>query len=77
MMRRAMKMSNLTVNSDNSISAFRGAWFSRVTAKCKQILNSLAEMANRSAERRQFAALPVRYLEDIGMTVAERDAQLR
>jgi len=44
--------------------------------KCKQILNSLSGMASRAEDRRRFAALPLRQLEDIGLTVAERDDQL-
>jgi hypothetical protein len=69
-------MSNSILNSNNSVSAFDGAGRGRFGAVCKQILNTLAEMANRSVDRGRFAALPTRYLEDIGMTIAERDAQL-
>jgi uncharacterized protein YjiS (DUF1127 family) len=70
-------MSNVTQVSANSNSVFGGAGLSRLGATCKQILNSLAAMANRPAERSRLAALTPRLLEDIGMTVAERDAQLR
>ena len=49
----------------------------KIGSVCKQILNNLAEQAHRSAERSRFGQLPRRYLDDVGMTIAERDAQLR
>ena len=61
---------------DGSTGAFGGNGLARVGAVCKQILNGLAEMAQRSAERSRFAQLPRRYLDDVGMTIAERDAQV-
>ncbi len=61
--------------SGSSSSAFDGNGLGRLGAVCKQILNSLVEMAERSAERSRFAQLPRRYLDDVGMTIAERDAQ--
>ncbi len=42
----------------------------------KQILNALAERAAAAAERSRFATLPSRYLDDVGMTEAERAAAL-
>ena len=42
----------------------------------KQILNALAERASVAAERSRFAALPGRYLDDVGMTEADRAAVL-
>jgi len=50
--------------------------FSAVIRICKQILNAVAERATVAADRSRFAALPARYLDDIGMTVAERAAVL-
>jgi hypothetical protein len=70
-------MSYSTRVSDNSFHVFGGAGFGRVGAMCKQILNNVAALADRSAERARFAALPPRQLEDIGVTIAERDALLR
>ena len=70
-------MSNSVTHPHNFFGDFGGAGLSRVGAMCKQILNNLAEMANRPAERRRFAELPLRQLEDIGLTIAERDALLR
>ncbi|HZZ60349.1 MAG TPA: hypothetical protein VFE63_04135 [Roseiarcus sp.] len=43
---------------------------------CKRILNGVAERASIASDRSRFAALPSRYLEDIGMTEAERAAIL-
>ena len=42
----------------------------------KHILNALTERAVAAAERSRFAALPPRYLDDVGMTEAERAAAL-
>ncbi len=42
----------------------------------KRILNAIAERASVAADRSQFAALPARYLDDIGMTAANRAAIL-
>ncbi len=43
---------------------------------CNLILNAIVERASVAADRSQFAALPARYLDDIGMTEAERAAIL-
>ena len=40
----------------------------------KRILNAIAERASIAAERSRFAALPAKYLDDVGMTAAERAA---
>ena len=50
--------------------------FTGVVRLCKQILNAIAERAAVAADRSRFAALPPRYLEDIGMTGGERVAVL-
>jgi hypothetical protein len=42
----------------------------------KQILDALFERAAAAVERSRFAALPPRYLEDAGMTEADRAAAL-
>lgn len=42
----------------------------------KRILNGIAAAARAAAERSRFAALPARYLDDVGMTEAERAAAL-
>ena len=38
----------------------------------KQLLNTIASRAAAAADRSRFAALPSRYLDDVGMTEAER-----
>ncbi len=43
---------------------------------CKRILNAIRERACVAADRSKFAALPPRYLDDIGVTAAERAAIL-
>ena len=43
---------------------------------CKQILNAVSERAAVAADRRRFAVLSPRQLDDIGMTAAERAAIL-
>jgi hypothetical protein len=70
-------MSHIVWNSENSLNVFASVGLGRLSAICKQILNNLVERANRSVDRGRFAALPLRQLDDIGMTIAERDAQLR
>ena len=42
----------------------------------KGILNQLAERAEAAADRSRLAALPLRYLDDVGMTGGERAAIL-
>ena len=44
---------------------------------CKQILNRLATASARAHVRSRFADLQLRDLDDIGLTIAERDALLR
>jgi hypothetical protein len=41
-------------------------------AVVKGILNRLAEHAEAAIDRSRLAALPLRYLADVGMTVGER-----
>jgi hypothetical protein len=42
----------------------------------KQFLNTIAAWAAAASDRSRFAALPLRYLDDVGMTEAERVAAL-
>jgi len=42
----------------------------------KRILNHLSERAGAAVDRSRLAALPPRYLDDVGMTVGERAAIL-
>jgi hypothetical protein len=43
---------------------------------CKRILNSVAGRGSIASDRSRFAELPARYLDDVGMTAAERVAIL-
>lgn len=47
---------------------------SRALAVVKGILNQFAERAEAAVDRSRLAALPVRYLDDVGMTIDERAA---
>jgi hypothetical protein len=70
-------MNSATTNSHASPHHWEETGDSRVGWVCKQILNDLMDFARRPIERRRLAALSLRQLEDIGMTVAERDGLLR
>jgi hypothetical protein len=65
-------MSLSAVNSTHSNHDF-GHGAKRAVDICKQILNLMAALAHRQGEQARFAALPMRQLEDIGLTIAERD----
>ena len=69
-------MNNATQVFANPRGNMEATRLGRVGAICKQILNVATAMANHSAERLRYAALSVRELDDIGLTVAERDRQL-
>jgi hypothetical protein len=49
---------------------------SRAVAVVKGILNRLAERAEAAVDRSRLATLPLRYFDDVGMTVGERAAIL-
>jgi hypothetical protein len=67
------KMTYSRHETQNPLVAF-GAFGS---ATCKQILNIVVEASHRSLDRRRFADLQLRALDDIGLTIAQRDALLR
>ena len=69
-------MTSSTAHSHISLGIASESGVRRVSAMCKQILNDAAALVNRPAERRRFAALAPRMLDDIGITAAERDALL-
>jgi hypothetical protein len=50
--------------------------FSRIVKIYKQIISTVAERAVVAADRSRFAALPARYLDDVGLTEAERASAL-
>jgi hypothetical protein len=69
---------NGTINISGTSPDLSGNFgFSWAPAVCKQILNFLSRLAHGLADQERFAGLPLRQLEDIGITIAERDAQLR
>ena len=66
----------MTASSTNlapSRAEFGVSW---AVAVVKGILNRLAEHDEAAIDRSRLAALPLRYLDDVGMTVGERDAIL-
>ena len=66
----------MTASSTNlapSRAEFGVSW---AVAVVKGILNQLAEHAEAAIDRSRLAALPLRYLDDVGMTVGERAAIL-
>ena len=66
----------MSVSSANIAHSRADLGFSWVAVIWKGILNQLAERARAAADRGRLAALPLRHLDDIGMTVAERAAIL-
>jgi hypothetical protein len=58
---------------ENSLASFGSFGLS----VCKQILNGVVEASHRSLDRSRFADLQLRALDDIGLTIAERDSMLR
>jgi len=64
------------VAAAGSTHSHRDFGFSLAVTVCKQILNAARERRAVAAERSRFAALPQRYLDDVGMTAAERAAAL-
>jgi len=70
-------MSRIPSQSQHSPQSFDAEGIRRIGSACQQLLNLVGEAATRAAERSRYAALPRRYLDDVGMTIAERDAALR
>jgi hypothetical protein len=65
-------MSLSVVNSRHSSPNFDQG-FRPAIAICKQILNNIFALGRRPGELARFAVLPMRQLEDIGLTIAQRD----
>jgi hypothetical protein len=70
-------MTRINSHSGNSQHSVDGEGIRRIGSACQYLLNIVAEAATRAAERSRYAALSRRYLDDVGMTIAERDAGLR
>ncbi len=70
-------MTRFNANSNHSRHSLEGGSIRLIGSVCQYLLNIVAEAATRASERSRYAALPRRYLDDVGMTIAERDAALR
>ena len=66
----------MTASSTNLTHSRADFGVSKAISVLKGFLNQLAERAEAAADRSRLAALPVRYLDDVGMTVGERAAIL-
>ena len=66
----------MTASSTNLVPSQAEFGVSWAVAVVKGILNQLAEHAEAAIDRSRLAALPLRYLDDVGMTVGERVAIL-
>ena len=62
----------MTASSTNLVPSRAEFGVSWAVAVVKGILNQLAEHAEAAIDRSRLAALPLRYLDDVGMTVGER-----
>jgi hypothetical protein len=66
----------MTVSTTNLAHSHADFGVSSVIGVVKRILNQLGERAEAAVDRSRLAALPSRYLDDVGMTVGERAAIL-
>ena len=66
----------MTASSMNLAHSRADFGVSQAAGFVKRILNQLSERAEAAADRSRLAALPPRYLDDVGMTVGERAAIL-
>jgi hypothetical protein len=66
----------MTASSTNLAHSHAHFGVSRAVGPWKGILNHLTKRAEAAVDRSRLAALPLRYLDDVGMTVDERAAIL-
>jgi len=66
----------MTATTTNLAHSYADFGVSSVIGLVKRILNQIAEGAKAAVDRSRLAALPPRYLDDVGMTVGERAAIL-
>jgi hypothetical protein len=64
----------MTATMTNLAHSYADFGVSSVIGLVKRILNQFAERAEAAVDRSRLAALPRRYLDDVGMTVGERAA---
>ncbi len=62
-------MTSIITNRAHSPADLGVSW---AVGLVKRILNELAERADAAVDRSRLAALPQHYLDDVGMTVADR-----
>jgi hypothetical protein len=62
----------MTVSTANPAHSHADFGVSTMAGFVKRILNQLTERAEAAVDRSRLAALPLRYLDDVGMTVGER-----
>ena len=62
----------MTASTTNLAHSHADFGVSRSVGFVKRILNQLTERAEAAVDRSRLAALPLRYLDDVGMTVGER-----
>jgi len=66
----------MTASTANVSHSHADFGISLAVRSLKRILNQLRERAEAAIDRSRLAALPRRYLDDVGMTVGERAAIL-
>jgi hypothetical protein len=64
----------MTASTTNLAHSHADFGVSSAIGLMKRILNQLAERYEAAIDRSRLAALPRRYLDDVGMTVGERAA---
>jgi hypothetical protein len=64
----------MTASTTNFTHSHADFGISPAVRFAKRILNQLAERAEAAVDRSRLAALPRRYLDDVGMTLGERAA---
>jgi hypothetical protein len=62
----------MTASTSNLSHSYADFGRSSAVGFVKRILNQLTEGAEAAVDRSRLAALPPRYLDDVGMTVGER-----
>jgi hypothetical protein len=67
-----LRIGEVTASFTHATHAQAHFGVSRALALVKGILNQLSERAEAAVDRSRLAALPVRYLDDVGMTIDER-----
>jgi hypothetical protein len=72
-----LRIGKMSASSANLAHTRTDLGVSRTITVLKEFLNQLAERAEAAVDRSRFATLPLRYIEDVGLTASERVAILR